>query len=354
MVEIDLTNEDDERNVIELSDDEADYLDGKSVIKPIKPLNPELTLILAADNDDDFGGQEEDDDTDLDQLENVIQELTLEEFNDLVARKEADASPLLSQPLPALGASASTGALPPNSVIIKSFSIYDTVELKPGTLVELYPDEAFNQPAGDFLRIKTIIQDSEDKVFIRGVKFRRTKYLKGMLERKRNEVYMILRSVEDDTRCIEEQSLETLPVSTVACTRTLICTNQLYPSLSCNVWNMFDLRKEADIRDMAQLVCRNKHVIRYTDQSSKRAGRIDSQALERLSESEADPKYAITDQLLRQSASSSEHNDYIDLTKDEPVASFREKMENYHNYVDLTKENPAMKLSQRISESTLR
>ena len=118
---------------------------------------------------------------------------------------------------------------------IQRFKLGKGSVITPGDTVELNDASAHaaNMHSGDFLRIKHIIMNLEtDEVRLRGYRLRRTKYLGQMFDWKLNELSMVLRVKETDTRCPFVAGMEDIPVDEVLRTRDCILTNKPYPLLS--------------------------------------------------------------------------------------------------------------------------
>ena len=121
---------------------------------------------------------------------------------------------------------------------------------------------------GDFLRIVHIIQDTwSSAVTLRGWKFRRTREMNGVLEKKRNEVCWILHVDEDDPRDAKLQGMETVPVSEVVKRRHIRLTNQSFPALSWREDDTNEMRET--VENDRVLVCRFKYICVYADAKAR-------------------------------------------------------------------------------------
>ena len=106
-------------------------------------------------------------------------------------------------------------------------SALPSITLKVGKTVELR--------GGDFLHITLITRHRLTKeTLLRGLRFRRNSKLDGLLERKTNEVALILKYDDSDARDITRHSTESVLPSNVIKIRRLIRSNLQYPSLSCH------------------------------------------------------------------------------------------------------------------------
>lgn len=152
----------------------------------------------------------------------------------------------------------------------------------------------------DFLRIVHIIQDtSTSAITLRGWKFRRTRELNGVIDRKLNEVCWILHVDEDDPRDAKCQGMETVPVSSIVKRRRIRLTNQSFPALS---WRE-DQNKESPetIESDRVLVCRFKYLCFYANARARAAYVWHEKGFHRLREDECDqrPDNSMKDEELR-------------------------------------------------------
>ena len=141
----------------------------------------------------------------------------------------------------------------------------------------------------DFLRIVHIIQDtSTSAVTLRGWKFRRTRELNGVIDRKLNEVCWILHVDEDDPRDVKDQGMETVPVSNVIKRRRIRITNQSFPALS---WRE-DEKKESPetVENDRVLVCRFKYLCFYPNAKARAAYAWHEKGFHRLREDACDQR----------------------------------------------------------------
>ena len=152
----------------------------------------------------------------------------------------------------------------------------------------------------DFLRIVHIVQDtSTSAVTLRGWKFRRTRELNGVIDRKLNEVCWILHIDDDDPRDAKLQGMETVPVYNVVKRRRIRLTNQSFPALS---WRD-DGKKEnpETIENDRVLVCRFKYLCFYANAKARAAYEWHEKGFHRLREDECDqrPDNNMKDEELR-------------------------------------------------------
>ncbi|KAL9131499.1 MAG: hypothetical protein Q9217_000578 [Psora testacea] len=86
---------------------------------------------------------------------------------------------------------------------------------------------------GEFLRITSLVERRDTKdIVIRGLRLRRNSELGGILEKKKNEVTLILKYNVSDPRDIIRQSTESICLDDLVKIRDLVKTNQQFPALS--------------------------------------------------------------------------------------------------------------------------
>jgi len=134
---------------------------------------------------------------------------------------------------------------------------FNAVSLKPGDTVELKPNF---QKHGDFLYIQQIIENvTKGGITLRGLLVRRTKYMGGALDRKLNELCIVMREDEDDDRDPFIQGAIEVSQHDVLRLRTLVFSEKDFPEDSYREFWTTDLANEnLDIvRDRGRLVCRS-------------------------------------------------------------------------------------------------
>ena len=142
---------------------------------------------------------------------------------------------------------------------------------------------------GDFLRIVNIIQDTwSSAVTLRGWKFRRTREMNGVLEKKRNEVCWILHVDEDDPRDAKLQGMETVSVCEVVKRRHIRLTNQSFPALSWREDDTNEMRET--VENDRVLVCRFKYICAYADAKARALYKWCEKGVYRLREHECDQR----------------------------------------------------------------
>ncbi|CAF9937348.1 MAG: hypothetical protein ALECFALPRED_007179 [Alectoria fallacina] len=141
----------------------------------------------------------------------------------------------------------------------------------------------------DFLRIVHIIQDTSTSVVtLRGWKFRRTREMNGVIDRKLNEVCWILHIDEDDPRDAKLQGMETVSVCEVVKRRRIRLTNQSFPALS---WRD-DGKKESPetVENDRVLVCRFKYLCFYANAKARTSYKWSEKGFHRIQEDECDQR----------------------------------------------------------------
>ncbi|KAH0405003.1 S-adenosyl-L-methionine-dependent methyltransferase, partial [Aureobasidium melanogenum] len=211
-----------------------------------------------------------------------------------------------------------------NTLLLQGHWIVDTFCLVPGLVVELQVDPSRPREfddCGDFLKIQSIYEDLDTKiVYLRGLLYRRTRTLSGMLPKKLNEVYQVLQQNLEDPRAIQIQSLHDVPVSLVVRTRCLKHTNVPFPENSFRTReDMFGQGKQFP-RDNAQLTCRWKRVFQYACAEDLKKGHPQQQSLQRITDIECDEDFRVPDFVLRKAVPKIKSDLTVsDLTADEAV-----------------------------------
>lgn len=197
----------------------------------------------------------EDDNEDFSQSEEDLREWLAQQ-----SRIEARRISAASTNNPANGRKSSI-VRPRNMPVVSPFSFLENASHKG---IVLHPNSTVELEDEDFLRIVEIIQDaSTSEITLRGWRFRRSKFMNGLLERKLNELCWILHVDKDDTRNVNVQGMDTVSVMEVKKRRRLRITNQLFPALS---WRE-DSGKDTDetVYNDRVLVCRWKYICFYPD-----------------------------------------------------------------------------------------
>ena len=130
----------------------------------------------------------------------------------------------------------------------------DTVELRYGE-----GDRSRNRltelPPGDFLRVYEI-HSSNGKISLKGILFRRARYMKGMFTRQVNELCMVLGAHPSAEKGLLENSMVLKPLDAVIKKRKLCLTNEHFPSHSYRTRSQCIGVATRDIFDEHDLVCR--------------------------------------------------------------------------------------------------
>ncbi|OJD35236.1 c-5 cytosine methyltransferase [Diplodia corticola] len=169
--------------------------------------------------------------------------------------------------------------------------------IRMGDTVEVMTTQP-NSPvrAGDFIRVMKIVENTQSgRISLRGLLFRRNRYLQPMLPRKLNEVYLFYTIDENDPRPYFVQGTEEIQLEDVLQKRRLIVTQHAYPALSFRDHTHFhsDHSNAEAIRDSIEghdvLVCRHMFAYIYGEGERHRARRRPHQGLLRhISSEEAD------------------------------------------------------------------
>jgi len=133
---------------------------------------------------------------------------------------------------------------------------FNEVSLKPGDTVELKPDL---EEHGDFLYIQHIIENvATGNITLRGLRLRRTKFMGGALDRKLNELCMVIQEDEDDDRDPFIQGAIEVSQRDVLRLRNLVFSEKDFPNDSYREFWTANLAEEqlGLVRDRGRLICR--------------------------------------------------------------------------------------------------
>ncbi|EHK42798.1 hypothetical protein TRIATDRAFT_320162 [Trichoderma atroviride IMI 206040] len=152
----------------------------------------------------------------------------------------------------------------------------------------------------DFVKIQIIARGRNGDYNIRGVPFVRTRKLQGQVQKKVNEICMILH-VQRQTDGKELPAISvSVPPTSIVKKRDIIFTNSIYPEHCCTgspalSENLRQRRAEQN----GGLVCRWKFTIYFTMHSHSRATRPEEEVLERVQLDEVPmPKYRVSNETL--------------------------------------------------------
>ncbi|KAH0367979.1 S-adenosyl-L-methionine-dependent methyltransferase, partial [Aureobasidium melanogenum] len=217
-----------------------------------------------------------------------------------------------------------------NMSLLQGHWITDNFCLVPGLVVELREDPSSPLKCGDFLKIESIYEDLDTHtVYLRGLLYRRTKTLDGMLPKKLNEVYQVLQQNLEDGRAIEVQSLHDVPVGLVVRTRCLKHTNTPFPDNSFRKLEDMHGQTTDFVKDNAQLTCRWKRVFQYTCSVDLMTGYHHMQSIQRLTDVECDKGFRVPDVVLRKAVPKIESDLTVyDLTAGEATEQDAEHLSN--------------------------
>ncbi|KEQ72888.1 S-adenosyl-L-methionine-dependent methyltransferase [Aureobasidium namibiae CBS 147.97] len=206
-----------------------------------------------------------------------------------------------------------------NASFLEGHWITDTFCLVPGLVVELREDPSAPFKCGDFLKITKIYEDLDTHaIYLRGLLYRRSKTLDGMLPKKLNEVYQVLQQNMEDSRSIHMQSLHDVSASLVVRTRCLKHTNTPFPENSFRKLEDMHGQSKDFVLDHAQLTCRWKRLFQYTSHVDLMTGHQQMQAIQRLDYTECDKGLRVPDAVLRAAVPRVESDlTVVDLTAEE-------------------------------------
>ena len=175
---------------------------------------------------------------------------------------------------------------------------HNNMFLRKNTIVEVSP-RPYEQYCWQFLQIHSLSEDGRPgNVGIRGTRRTRTRHLRGMLPRMKNEVCALYEVSQEDNSPEEVQSLVEIPVSEVTRIRTVHRTNAAFPKHRFHPadWN-WDIKT---IEEKAHLVQRWNFYRYWPSNAAKKIKRSYSGALVRLRSTDiADEQYRIADDKLR-------------------------------------------------------
>lgn len=165
--------------------------------------------------------------------------------------------------------------------------------LRKGEVVEL------KQPTGrfkaQFLKIAAIIA-TDKGIKLRGHLYARTRNLRGILDRKLNEVALIAHVLRSERKDWNRQALVDIDVEDISKIRVLRTTNTEYPAFSLDSREYREKGKDWTIAN-ALLVCRWQYVLIYRDARLRSAERQCEWLIRRITEHDADKPFAIKDEV---------------------------------------------------------
>lgn len=182
---------------------------------------------------------------------------------------------------------------------INSSTVKEGVNLRPRRTVELKD--------GDFLRIESLHRNCiSGEVVLLGPRFRRTK-LFPMMEKRLNEVCWLVDVNLNEGKSSHIQKTDRVPASQVLRIRGLRLSNRIFPQCSFRDDGYFKLTDKIpggkEYKEKAynsfHLVCRTKYIRYFRNSEMWRLGKVCENAIERLSEQEADECYRVEDAALK-------------------------------------------------------
>ena len=178
---------------------------------------------------------------------------------------------------------------------LKSITIHSKASRKAtSTKLAIRPGKTVELRNGDFLRIKTIVQNAKTgEVTLRGHRFLFCTLLNGMLEKKHAEVCQCYEVDLDDPREPAEQSVVEAPIADVIRFRNLRWTNDFFPN-SRNI----DLGYLKE--DQLGLTVRWRYTCTFPTAADRYRNNYKERSLERIRESdEGASVYKVSDEELR-------------------------------------------------------
>ena len=152
---------------------------------------------------------------------------------------------------------------------------------------------------GDFIKITDLQQDTFSMIiFLRGRLFRRMRFLGGTIEKKINELCLIQDINQADARSHREQALKEVDVKYVKRRRGLRITNKPFPELSFREEG--SIYKQSVVTDDGVLVCRWKYIRFFLNERALQRNAHCEKALIYLRSGEANEKWCVNDEVLRQ------------------------------------------------------
>ncbi|RYP78688.1 hypothetical protein DL771_000355 [Monosporascus sp. 5C6A] len=186
---------------------------------------------------------------------------------------------------------SSLHSAPPLGCHLSEFR-YCGVLLKTGVAVEMPAIPELHQAS--FLYIKSIMHEPGHGVFLSGLPLTRTRHLRGMLPRLRNELCLIHEASNDDCRPADEQALIRLEVTKVIGTRALYFTNADFPE------KRYPQGVHSTVSEIEQkgiLVCRWRYRLAYRNLPARGKSQPPEEfGLEHLNRKDASsPPYRVSD-----------------------------------------------------------
>ncbi|KAF2223514.1 S-adenosyl-L-methionine-dependent methyltransferase [Elsinoe ampelina] len=180
-----------------------------------------------------------------------------------------------------------------------SIDQYPEYQIRIGTVLKLHR-------LGDYVQIQQMFTDSahDDKLIIRGRRFRKMSSMPGGLEREPNEVTMMQEVYTDSATDAKGFVLETfeaedvLPISK----RLVRLTNYLRPVQAQQgrlIEHIPEMQRVSQARDHRFLICRSKYCAVYNGPSTANPRKVE-EIWTNLTDKEADSNHSFDDMLIRQ------------------------------------------------------
>lgn len=179
-------------------------------------------------------------------------------------------------------------------------TMYETLEKISSDNRTLKAGKTVEMSDGEFLRIQSVVRDiTTTEIFLQGHRLRRARDMHGLLERKLNEVVMIIQVEETDPRPVMVQGIEHIPLAQVGRIRELVVTNKPFPDLSFREL-AHESSADESIANYGRLVCRWKYIVSFRTPRDKQWNKYPEKCLTRFQESEIDSCFVVSDDQLRQ------------------------------------------------------
>ncbi|KAI9846050.1 MAG: hypothetical protein M1838_001412 [Thelocarpon superellum] len=182
--------------------------------------------------------------------------------------------------------------LPPYRTVLASYKCHVGL---------LRPKKSVGLVDGDFLRITRLSQNHlTGAVALHGWRLRRTKELNGLLEKRYNELCLVLEVDADDLRDDWQQNIEDVPLDQVIALRRIIFTNRHFPALSYRETEpLSGSTTGEEIMNTFPLVCRWKLTTHFETAKKRLSNHASEKVLEKLRLEEADPNMGVDEDVLR-------------------------------------------------------
>ncbi|KAI9716785.1 MAG: hypothetical protein M1812_005125 [Candelaria pacifica] len=247
--------------------------------------HPPVVIDLERDDDDDDerGFAQDDNLSDID-IERLFPKHSEDELLQSVVEVEASVT----------SCSTARGVERDSAVITQStlvpFFQSNGHTIKPGKTIEL--DDR------DFLYVKEIRKNAQNEIIVSGYRLRRVRDLVGV-DKKRNELALMLEVDEEDRRSPMDQGIERLRLEALRGIRTVVFTNSKYPTTSYRDDPQQHGQGLNYLQTKGRLFCRQKLINTINVSRSRAGNKVTQTCLQFLSQDEADMGAGEKDEELR-------------------------------------------------------